>query len=342
MLNLSLVRGEKHLITVKETGERRVIEVIRRELTLPRMPIPFGDDVSGVKIGHDGIAVLKTDMLVARTDVPRGMSLWQAGRKAAVMNISDFAAKGVKPSAMLVALGVPSSFLKRDVAQLARGLNAGTREYGAYVLGGDTSECSDLVISCSLFGLSERRAISLRSGARVGDIVAVTGFFGKSATGLRLLQGAASSARSARKMFLDAVLLPKARLIEGLALARASVASASIDSSDGLAWSLHELAMASCVGFFVDALPVAPEVLSFAERNKLDPLELVLYGGEEYELVLTIKPHSWRKALKAVARVGGSLLKIGTVTEKAGMNLRWEGKSIPIEPRGWEHFKSNA
>lgn len=330
------------LATVKEVGERKVIEVIHQELALPHAPIPFGDDVSGVRIERDKVAVLKTDMLVGKTDVPLGMSFWQAGRKAVVMNVSDFAAKGVKPVALLVSLGVPSSFLEKDVVQLARGLNAGAREYGAYILGGDTGEASDLVISCYLFGLGERRFIPLRSGARAGDVVAVTGFFGKSAAGLKLLSRSVSSSASSRKMFLDAVLLPKARLKEGLALAQTRVVSGSIDSSDGLAWSLYEIGKASHVGFFVDNLPVAPEVLQFAKRNKLDPLDLALYGGEEYELVLTIKPRFWQRALHAVNQVGGSLLRIGEVTERTDMIFQWNGKTVAIEPRGWEHFKSRA
>jgi len=328
------------LTTVKEIGERKIIEIIRRKLSLPRMPIPFGDDVSGVKLGDNQIAVLKTDMLVGKTDVPPGMSFWQVGRKAVVMNVSDFAAKGVKPIALLAALGVPSAFLKKNVVQLANGLSAGAREHGAYVLGGDTGEASDLVVSCSLFGLSERRLIPLRSGARAGDIVAVTGFFGKSVAGLKLLlERASSSSTVSRKIFLDAVLLPKARLREGFALAQSRAVSASIDSSDGLAWSLYEISRASHAGFLIDHLPVAPEVLRFAQRNKLDPLELALYGGEEYELVLTIKPKLWQRALHAVEQVGGRLLRIGTVTKKTEMILRWNGKSVVIEPRGWEHFR---
>jgi thiamine-monophosphate kinase len=330
------------LAIVKEVGERRVIEAIRQELTFPRVPIPFGDDVSGIRIERDKVAVLKMDMLVGKTDVPPGMSFWQAGRKAVVMNVSDFAAKGVKPLAVLVSLGVPSVFVEKDVVQLARGLNAGAREYGAYILGGDTGEASGLVISCSLFGIGQRRLIPLRSGARAGDVVAVSGFFGKSAAGLKLLLKNVSSFTPFRKVFLDAVLLPKARLKEGLALAKARVVSGSIDSSDGLAWSLYEIGKASNVGFFVDNLPVAPEVLRFARRNKLDPLELALYGGEEYELVLTIKPRFWKRALRAVNRVGGSLLRIGKVTEKTDMVLQWNGKTVAIEPKGWEHFKSRA
>jgi len=328
------------LSTMKKLGERKAIEAIRQILSLPRMPIPFGDDVSGLEIGRNLVAILKTDMLVKETDVPPTMSFWQAGRKAVVMNISDFAAKGVKPIALLVALGVPADFLKKDVEQLAEGLNAGAREYDAYVIGGDTSEASDLVISCSLFGLSKRGLLMLRSGAEPGDILAVTGLFGKTAAGLKLLLENLSVSSTIGKVFLDAVLMPQARLNEGLVLSRVGAVSSSIDSSDGLAWSLHEIRRASNVGFIIDYLPVATEVLRFAKRNNVDPVELALYGGEEYELVLTIKQRMWKKALRAVKQVGGSLIRIGRVTEEAEMILHWEGRTISIEPRGWEHFKS--
>ena len=87
-------------------GERKIIEIIQSRLTLmPKMPIPFGDDVAAYDLGDGKLAVLKTDMLVDKTDVPSGMNLWQAARKTVVMNVSDFAAKGVKPIAMLVSLG---------------------------------------------------------------------------------------------------------------------------------------------------------------------------------------------------------------------------------------------
>ena len=94
--------------TSAELGEHKIIELIQRRLTaMPDLPVPFGDDVSAVNIGKGRIAVLKTDMLVGKTDMPRGMSLWQAARKAVVMNISDFAAKGVEPVAGLCQLDCP-------------------------------------------------------------------------------------------------------------------------------------------------------------------------------------------------------------------------------------------
>ena len=302
--------------------------------------MPFGDDVSAVNIDQKQVAVLKTDMLVGKTDVPPNMSLWQAARKAIVMNVSDFASKGVQPTAALVSLGLPRGLTRKDIEEIARGLNAGAREYGAYVIGGDTGEASDLIISVSLYGTAEKTALMLRNGAKPGDILAVTGFFGKSAAGLRLLLGNYSASADLRDVLSGAVCMPKARLKEGLALSRSGAVSASIDSSDGLAWSLHEIGKMSDVGFLVNSVPVADEVRRFAEFNHLDPLELALYGGEEYELVITIKPKGWADAEAAVEAVGGRLLPIGKVTKDTQMLLDVDGKKRVIEARGWEHFKS--
>jgi thiamine-monophosphate kinase len=320
-------------------GERKIIEIIQNRLDLmPKVPVPFGDDVAACEIGSGSLVVLKTDMLVDKTDVPRGMSVWQAARKAIVMNVSDFAAKGVKPIAMLVSLGLPRNLTEKDVQEIGAGLNAGAREYDAYVVGGDTGEASDLVISVSLFGMAQKGKLMLRSGARPDDLVAVTGSFGKPSAGLKILVDNREAPEDIRNALVESVLMPHARLREGLALARTGAVSASIDSSDGLAWSLHEIARASGVGTTVDVLPTAKEAEKFALVNKLDPVELTLYGGEEYELVLTVKPKLWGKAKKAVERAGGTLMQIGKVTAKKSVLLETHGRQVEIEPRGYEHF----
>jgi thiamine-monophosphate kinase len=324
-----------------ELGERRIISLIRSIIEImPSMAAPFGDDVSAVPLGDRRVAVLKADMLVGNTDVPPGMSLWQAARKAVVMNVSDFAAKGVAPRAVLVSLGVPRNFLMSDIAEIARGLNAGARQYGAYIVGGDTSETKDLTISILLFGTAERNALMLRKGAKPGDVVAVTGAFGKTAAGLCLLLNGYAASQELREVLLKSVCMPEARLKEGLALSRSKAVTASIDSSDGLAWSLHEIAHMSDVGFLIETLPMAPEVKRFAEFNRLDSSELVLYGGEEYELVVTINPRLWKTAEKVVSRVGGQLLPIGKVTRTKELLVRVGGETKPLEPKGYEHFKT--
>jgi thiamine-monophosphate kinase len=322
-------------------GERKIIEIIQRHLeTMPNNPVPFGDDIAAVSLNEKQVTVLKTDMLVGKTDVPPNMSLWQAARKALVMNISDFASKGVQPTAALISLGLTRGVMQKDIEEIARGLNTGAREYGAYIIGGDTAETQDIVIAVSLYGTAEKAALMLRNGAKPGDILAVTGFFGKSAAGLRLLLGKCSVSDNLRDVLLNAVCMPKARLKEGLALSRSSAVSASIDSSDGLAWSLHEIGKMSNVGFTVNSVPVADEVRRFAEFNHLDPFELALYGGEEYELVITVKPKEWVTAEAAVEAVGGRLLPIGKVTKDRQMLLVVDEEKRPIEARGWEHFKT--
>jgi thiamine-monophosphate kinase len=322
-------------------GERRIIGIIQEHLDqMPRMPVPFGDDVSACELAGGNLVVLKTDMLVDKTDVPKGMSLWQAARKAIVMNISDFAAKGVKPIAMLVSLGLPKNLTEKDIEEIGEGLNAGAREYGAYVIGGDTGESSDLVVAISLFGMAKKNKLMLRRGAESGDIVAVTGVFGKTSAGLKILVENLETPEEIKKALVEAVLMPHARLKEGLALCETKAVSAAIDSSDGLAWSLHEIARASEVGISIESLPIARETERFAVVNKLDPAALVLHGGEEYELVLTVKPKLWRKAEKAVEKTGGKLLRIGKVTTEKSVLLETTGKRILILREGYEHFKN--
>jgi len=330
-----------NLSLVEELGERKIIDLILECLDkMPNMPVPFGDDVSAIDIGHGKLAVIKTDMLVGKTDVPPPMNLWQAARKAVVMNISDLAAKGVQPIALLASIGLPKGLSKKDIQQIGKGLNDGAREYNAYVLGGDTNEASDLVISCVAFGICQKRHLIKRSGAKSGDYVAVTGFFGKTASGLKILLENLSAPPDMKEELVNAIFMPYARLKEGLAIAQTQAATASIDSSDGLAWSLHEISRASNVGFVIDNLPTASEAEKFAQIHGLNSVELSLYGGEEYELLVTIKPKLWQDAKEAVENVGGALIKIGLATKERGLFLKRMGKMVPIEARGWEHFKT--
>jgi len=326
---------------LESLGERKIIQIIQQQLeAMPGLPLGFGDDVSALKLEEDKLLILKTDMLVDKTDVPPGMSLWQAARKAVIMNISDLAAKGAKPIALLVALGIPRDFTAEDIKQIGKGLNQGAREYGAFILGGDTNEASDLVISCALFGVCRPELFIKREGAKPGDILAVTGTFGKTAAGLKILLEKLRFPPELEKPLLDAVFMPKARLKEGLALAASRTVTASIDSSDGLAWSLHELSEASHVGFLVEKLPVAPEAIKFTEIHRLSLTELCLYGGEEYELVLTIKPELWNKAVSVIEKAGGSLIPIGKAMKERDIKLKTEKGFVQIEPKGWEHFKT--
>jgi len=328
---------------VEGLGERRIIEILLDQLeVMPRVTVPFGDDASAVDLDDGRLAVMKTDMLVGKTDVPPCMSLWQAARKAVVMNVSDLAAKGVRPAAILASLGLPRGLTEGDIEQIGRGLNDGAREYGAYVLGGDTNEASDLVISCAAFGTCEKQFFVKRGGARPGDLVAVTGPFGKTAAGLKILLEGLPASSKVKENLVNAVLMPQARLQEGLILAQTRAVTASIDSSDGLAWSLHEISRASRVGFIIEKLPIAQEAEEFAEAHGLNPAELALYGGEEYELVITVKAELWKRAEEAVKKIGGRITKIGLATGEPTILFKEKRGIVPIEARGWEHFKPHS
>jgi len=325
-------------------GEREVISVLCQRLALmPNLAVPFGDDVSAVSFGNGEVVVLKTDMLVAKTDVPVKMSLYGAAWKAVVMTVSDFASKGVQPVAVLVALGLPKRLATQAaVVEIADGLNDAARKYGAYIVGGDVGETDDLTISVSLYGRAVQSDLMLRSGACPGDILAVTGMFGKSAAGLRLLLDEKCVASAELCLVLEeAVFSPRARLAEGLALSKSGCVSSSMDSSDGLVWSLDELMRMSGVGFNVETVPVALETVMFAEQNNLNANQLALYGGEEYELVLTVNPKNWQTAKKAVKAVGGNLTAIGKATLEKQLTLTINGEKQILKPYGYEHFKEH-
>lgn len=331
---------KKRRMLASDLGERRIIELIRENLDIPRdMPLPFGDDASAVLISDDLAGVLKTDMLVGKTDIPPTMSIQQAARKAVVMNVSDFAAKGVRPLAVLAAIGLPSDTTLEQIVQIGRGLNQGATEYGTYVVGGDTNEADDLIISCSIFGVSRSDFLVRRSGAQVGDIVAVTGPFGNTAAGLKILLENKRTSPDIEEKILESIYMPRAQLEIGTTLAENHLISAAIDSSDGLARCLFELASASNVGFKIESIPVSTETEIFAESQALNPEELALYGGEEYELVFTTQPEKLDEIMHIAERKGIMIIPIGRVeTAETGIVVKTEGEEQTLAVGGWEHF----
>src|SRR5439155_25787417 len=126
---------------------------------------------------------------------------------------------------------------------------------------------------------------------------------------------------------------PNARLAEGIILARRGGVTSSIDSSDGLAWSVHQIAEASTIGIDLHSVPVASEVERFAREHRLSALELALYGGEEYELVVTIRPERFNELKRSVP----SLRRIGIVERsRFGVSVRVGRKRLIVEARGWQ------
>ena len=301
---------------------------------VPRGYLKIGDDVAVLPSGP-GKLVMKVDMLVERTDVPPKMTYRQAARKAVAMCVSDFAAKGVKPDSFMVSMGVKRGVKEGEVRQLAQGIRDAEAEWGVHLVGGDTNEADQLVIDCAMVGFS--KSVVTRSGAAPGDLLVVTGLFGLPPSGLRILMFGASAESDFASRAKESVLSPTPNLKVGLALA--PLLSSGMDSSDGLARSIHTLAKESGVGFGVTVLPYADGVKTFARRNGLNADSLVLEGGEEYIIVGTLKRSKLNAAMRAVRRAGGQLLVIGEASGRKGrVELARRETSRPIRDVGWTHL----
>ena len=312
-----------------------VIESIARVAgRLPKGYSKIGDDVAAVP-PRAGKLIVKVDMLVEHTDVPRGMTYRQAARKAVAMCVSDFAAKGGRPDSFMVSLGLRRGVTQGQIDELARGFKDARREWKVHLVGGDTNESQELVIDCAMVGFA--KGIVGRRGARPEDVLIVTGPFGYPPAGLRILRDGAAFSPWFGKKARSSVLRPNPSLEVGWALA--PYLSSAMDSSDGLARSIHALAGASGVGFELTALPMGEGVEEFAATNGLRADELILEGGEEYLIVGTANRSKIEAAKEAARRAGGQLIEIGSATSQTGrVKLRTEGKTISIRDVGWTHL----
>jgi len=331
--------------TAAELGESRLRDLIVRHLSGDANEIlGYGDDAVAFGLGDKRILVVHTDSLVGSTDVPHGMPPFCIGWKAVVMNVSDIVSKGAKPLSLLFSWSLPRGFPSKSAAWIAQGMNAAARRYGTYVTGGDTGEARDLVLAGMAFGIAREGSLMRRSGARPGDILAVTGEFGLTGMGYKSLLDGFDAPGALRKVAIDAVYTPKARLKEGLAVAKTRGITACMDCSDGLALSIHYLSQMSKVGFLISKIPIAAEASRFASMHRLDPIRLALYeGGEEYELILCVKRNCWGRVRSAVRAVGGRLYGIGeAISEKKVYFESDDGSIEKIEPLGWQHFKKWA
>jgi thiamine-monophosphate kinase len=320
--------------------EKQIIRIFADKLGISNL-----DDIAVLKKG----IVIKSDMLVASTDIPPGMEAWQTARKSIVSCVSDLAAKGVKPYAAVISLGIPNSCsMQRPVIEgLAEGFALASKEFGVKIVGGDTNEADELVIDCTIIGFPKFK-VPTRSGARHGDYVVVSGLFGFAPAGLSiLLQKNAVTINETNhnddnddinsifsKQAVKSVLEPRPRQRFGLALAR--YFSSSIDSSDGLAISLYQLAsQGENIDIIIYSMPVVSGLDKFAQDNSLDTHELLFHGGEEYEIVATISDTKIRRAETAAKRAGVDLYVIGRVQKGSGKVFV---QNRMLENRGYIHF----
>jgi thiamine-monophosphate kinase len=322
-----------------DLSEDELIKAVARLLSgsEPGVVIGLGDDAAVVEPGT-GQLVLTTDLLAEGVHFERGaISARDLGAKAITVNVSDVAAMAASPRYALVALAVPNDVDAAWVMELVGGMRDACAEHALALVGGDTNRADVVVVSVAVVGeVAPGRAV-LRSGARVGDRIVVTGSLGAAAGGLALSR--AASGRAA-----EALSQPWGRaLIEALErpVARVGV-TAMMDLSDGLAKDLSRLCEASGVGARVvlAAVPVAEPLSSGAAMLEVDAAALALAGGEDYELLATLPANAVERAREELrSGFGLDLSEIGEIVADPGISaVDADGGTAPLEPMGWDHF----
>jgi len=330
--------------SVADVGERALIARVRDRV--PPEPgwvaIGLGDDAAVLLPERNALEVVTTDALVEGVHFQRAFTPAAAiGRRALAVNLSDLAAMGAAPRAALLSLVLPPGLPLPDFDSIVDGFMALASAHGVALVGGNlTRSPGPLVVDVTAMGTVRPRRVLSRSGARPGDEVWVSGEIGSAAAGLQSLSaGGRDGARMAacESAFLD----PQPRVRLGTLLGRNRAASSCVDLSDGLADGLHQLADASGVGLEVDsaAVPIAAEARGWFDARGLDPVIAALTGGDDYELLFTVRPRS-RTRFEAVRRQarGLRLTKIGSVRREPGVTITRGGIAEPV-PSGYVHFR---
>jgi thiamine-monophosphate kinase len=316
-------------------GEFELLAKVRERLPPagPRVRLGSGDDAAVTTPG--GATATSVDALVDGVHFRRERSsLAQIGRKALATALSDLAAMGAEAGEAYLALGVPADLDEAGCLELLDGVAAMATETGTSLAGGDVTRAPALSLAVTVVGHAEHEDdFVTRSGAQPGDALVVTGELGGAAAGLLLLDqhGEArshlepdSGSNCERAGLVGRQLEPWPRLAAGRVLA-ASGATAMIDVSDGLASDARHLAASSGVGLRIDAgaLPLAPGLAEVARAAGVDPLELAVSGGEDYELLAALPADRLGEAAEAVAAQGETqLTEIGKVVAGEDVEIR--------------------
>lgn len=293
-----------------------------RDAASDRVAVGVGDDGAVLRPnpGHDQVQVM--DTLVEGVHFPATIDAADIGYRLVAVNLSDIAAMGATPRWMTLALTIWDKN-EQWVERFAAGLYAAAAEYEVALVGGDTTQGDSVVATLHVTGEVEQGTALLRSGARAGDTVYVTGTVGDAAAGLALLQADVADDELAQRF-----LRPQARVKQGRALR--GRARAAIDISDGLVADLGKLAAASGVGAEIDiaGLPLSAAMLRRYDRGSAE--QLALTGGDDYELCFTAPAD-------AVADMDG-IAAIGTITDGDGVVCRRDGEIVDVDTRGYRHF----
>jgi len=321
----------------REGNEQRLVAQIERTFASARaksLVLALGDDAAlwSPTPGHE--TILTCDWFLEGTHFLRGKHPADAvGWKCLARAVSDIAAMGGKSRCFLLSLALPSSLAGKWFSTFLRGLRRASRQLGCGLAGGDITRQNRVLINITVVGEVSRRRAVLRSGARPGDLVFVSGTLGEADLGLRQLRRRGAVAKP-----MEAVLrkhfYPRPRLALGQWLAEKRLATAMMDLSDGLSTDLPRLCAASQVGAKIDvhSLPVT------SLANGRDAQKLALHGGDDYELLFTVE----RKKAGRLPRSfhGLRLTSIGEITRERKILLRSDrGKTVTLAPGGWDPFR---
>lgn len=333
---------------LSDLGEFPLIDRLARQLasrgTLPTtgsLRLGIGDDAALLSLPEGTELVATTDALTEGVHFRRDWSRPEdVGWKALAVNVSDLGAMGARPLACLLSLAAPRDLPVRWVDRFYRGLSECAAEYGCPVAGGDTvASPGPLAISVTALGTVAAERAALRSGASAGDLLCVTGVLGESGAALALLQA------GARRRPADAPLYawhfrPRPPVAAGAALVEAGLATAMMDLSDGLASDAQRLSRASGAGLRIEAarLPISDAARRAAVRLQTDPIEWALHGGEDYQLLFTVRRGDFLRAPPVLAPLGVTATVVGEVTGSRVTLVGRDGSRVPLRPRGFAHF----
>jgi len=334
---------------LSEIGEEALIERIIRENLLPKsgpgLVVGVGDDAAVVDLGSasGAFTIVTTDMLIEGTHFRLDLTTpYELGWKSVAVNISDIAAMGGIPTWTFAALGLRPDTEVGFVDALYRGMTECAGRFGSRLIGGDTSAAeANSAISICQMGQVEPGNLALRSGARVGDHILVTGWLGNSRGGLELLlkYGLEEAARLSGWL-VSLHLMPMPRVHEARAAVGTGAVHAMMDISDGLGADLPKLCKAGGVGavVYTDKLPVSADLRGAADLLGADATDLAAGGGEDFELLMAAGPEDVDGVIEAVeGHAGTRVTDIGEIAEGPVEIVYPDGARKPLKG-GWEHF----
>ncbi len=333
---------------ISELGEFPLIDRVERIIATehPDVVVGIGDDVAVLSCEGDELILATVDSQVEDVHFLRHhITPRQLGRRALAINVSDIAATGGRPTVALVSLALPADTDVDWVDELYRGMREETDHSGLAIAGGNMARSpGGIFIDITVLGRVRREHLLLRSGARPGDQVLVTGSLGDAAAGLSLtLEPQLSIASAEREYLMTRFFTPTPRVREAAAIARSGGATAMLDLSDGLSSDAGHICDRSQVGvrIWAERLPISPAARQVAQLTGRAPWVLALEGGEDYELCLTAPPEAAGQIVSGVKQETGTpVTAVGEILPaEAGRRLVLpDGAEVPLQARGWEHF----